>query len=124
MAGGAAWSFVAGFGADLHVLEKVMERFLGRYEELGKEIGELVDKKNAAYGDAFNRAGVILKELYPKGIAPEQYNDVLAMIRVIDKLFRIATDKDAFGENPWQDIAGYAILKSLMAPGSEALKRV
>jgi hypothetical protein len=99
-------------------------RFPGVYEELGQEIGELVDKKNAAYGDSFNRSGVILKELYPKGIAPEQYNDVLAMIRIIDKLFRIATNKDAFGENPWQDIAGYAILKSLMAPGSEALNRV
>ena len=32
------------------------------------------------------------------------------MVRVIDKMFRIATDKDAFGESPWRDICGYAIL--------------
>ena len=32
---------------------------------------------------------------------------MLAITRVVDKLFRIANRKDAFGENPWQDIAGY-----------------
>lgn len=90
-----------------------MERFPGRYEELGKEIGELVDKKNAAYGDSFNKSGEILRILYSQGIKPDQYDDVMAIIRVIDKFFRIATDKDAFGENPWQDISGYALLKSL-----------
>jgi len=41
-------------------------------------------------------------------------NDVLLdhnLLRVIDKLFRIASQKEAFGENPWQDIAGYGLLK-------------
>jgi len=88
-------------------------KFPGRYEELGKEIGELVDKKNAAYGDSFNKSGNILRQLFPKGISPDHYDDALAMVRIIDKMFRIATDKDAFGESPWQDIAGYAILKAL-----------
>lgn len=98
-------------------------RFPGKYEELGKEIGELVDKKNAAYGDSFNKSGNILRELYPKGIRPDQYDDAMGIVRVIDKMFRIATDKAAFGENPWQDIGGYGILKSL-APCSEAQKGV
>jgi hypothetical protein len=35
---------------------------------------------------------------------------MLAVTRIVDKLFRIATDKDAFGENPFKDIAGYGIL--------------
>ena len=35
---------------------------------------------------------------------------MLAMTRIIDKLFRIATHKDAFGESPFKDIAGYGIL--------------
>lgn len=86
--------------------------FPGKYEEIGKEIGALVDKKNAAYGDSFNKSGEILKLLFPKGIAPEQYEDMLFIVRNIDKLFRLATSKDAFGENPCRDIAGYAILKS------------
>ena len=82
------------------------------YEEEGQKIGKLVDKKNHAYGDSFRLSGDILKVLYPKGIKSEQYNDMLAVVRVIDKIFRIATDRDALGEDPWGDIAGYAILRA------------
>lgn len=80
------------------------------FENIGKNIGKLVDEKNAAYGSSFAEAHKILSVLYPDGIKPEQYTDALAIIRVIDKLFRIATAKDAFGESPWKDIAGYGIL--------------
>ncbi len=81
------------------------------YEEIGRTIGALVDEKNKAYGSSFQFAGEILKVLYPDGIRPDQYPDMLYITRVIDKLFRIATSKDAFGENPAQDIAGYSILQ-------------
>lgn len=80
------------------------------YEDIGTKIGKLVDVKNKAYGNSFSKSGELLKVLYPYGIAPEQYDDMLAIVRVIDKMFRIATNKDAFGESPWGDIAGYAIL--------------
>ena len=80
------------------------------YIEIAEEIGSLVEEKNAAYGSSFAESYKILSVLYPNGIKPEQYTDALAIIRVIDKLFRIATDKDAFGESPWNDIAGYSIL--------------
>ena len=80
------------------------------YEKIGKEIGELVQEKNEAYGDSFGQACKILEVLYPEGIAPSQYRDALAITRVIDKLFRLANKKDAFGESPWRDICGYAIL--------------
>jgi hypothetical protein len=73
-------------------------------------IGRLVDEKNAAYGDSFSRSGEILERLYPNGIRPEQYRDALGVVRVIDKLFRIATKKDAFGESPWDDVAGYGVV--------------
>lgn len=78
--------------------------------ETAKAIGQLVEEKNRAYGDSFARSGEIMKVLYPKGIQPEQYEDMLGIVRVLDKLFRIATDKDAFGESPWRDVAGYGIL--------------
>ena len=84
----------------------------GKYEHIGTEIGRLVDEKNRAYGDAFNKAGDFLKILYPDGVKPDQYDDMLAIVRVFDKLMRIANQKEAFGENPWRDIAGYGILKS------------
>lgn len=82
------------------------------YEEIGRTIGQLVDLKNKAYGNSFHHAGEILKFLYPNGVRPDQYQEMLYTCRVIDKLFRIATAKDAFGENPAQDIAGYSILMS------------
>jgi len=85
------------------------------YELAGEEIGKLVSEKNAAYGSSFAESHKILEVLYPNGIAPHQFTDALAIIRVIDKLFRIATNKDAFGESPWQDIAGYGILGMVKA---------
>lgn len=80
------------------------------FRRVAAEIGDLVAEKNAAYGSSFERAGEILRVLYPSGIAPEQYGDALAIVRVIDKLFRIATRKDAFNESPWRDVAGYGVL--------------
>lgn len=74
------------------------------------EIGRLVTEKNKAYGNSFVESAKILKILYPDGIKPEQYIDALSMVRIIDKQFRIANKKDAFGENPWMDINGYSLL--------------
>ena len=81
------------------------------FEEVGAGIGRLVLEKNKAYGDSFARSGDVLKILYPNGIRLDQYKDMLALIRIIDKLFRIATSKDSFKEDPYTDIAGYCILK-------------
>jgi hypothetical protein len=80
------------------------------YREIGEEIGKLVQIKNDAYGDSFAKSGLILETLYPNGIRPDQYKDALGVVRVVDKLFRIATRKNAFGESPWADVAGYGIL--------------
>lgn len=86
------------------------EKQMSKYERIGQEIGQLVFEKQIAYGDSFGNAGAMLKILYPLGIRVDQYNDALAVVRIIDKLFRIANEKDAFGENPYKDIAGYGIL--------------
>ena len=80
------------------------------YVDISNQVGTLVQDKNKAYGDSFGQACKILEVLYPDGIKPNQYRDVLAITRVIDKLFRIANKKDAFGESPWRDICGYAVL--------------
>lgn len=83
---------------------------MAEYSVIGKEIGKLVQTKNKAYGDSFHQTGKVLAILYPNGVMVEQFDDLLAVTRVIDKLFRVATDKNAFNESPWKDIAGYAIL--------------
>lgn len=84
----------------------------GVYEAIGKSIGALVDEKQDAYGDSFGKSGDVLRILYPDGVSPEKYDDMLAVVRIVDKLFRIATDAAAFGESPYKDIAGYGILGS------------
>lgn len=81
-----------------------------KYVDVATEIGKLITEKQAAYGDAFGKAQEVLKVFYPNGIPVEKLADALTVVRVVDKLFRIATDKNAFNEDPWQDIAGYAIL--------------
>jgi hypothetical protein len=74
------------------------------------EIGDLVTAKNAAYGDSFAKCGEFLRLLWPEGIPVSQYGDALCMCRIFDKQMRVATRKDAFGESPYRDIAGYGIL--------------
>jgi hypothetical protein len=80
------------------------------YIKIASELGKLVKDKQHAYGDSFNKSAQIIKILYPDGIKPENYKDLLTITRIIDKLFRIATRKDAFGESPYRDIAGYSLL--------------
>jgi len=81
-----------------------------RFAQIATALGALVTKKNKAYGDSARISGEIMRILYPNGIAVEQIQDALLVVRIIDKLSRIATDQDAFGEPPFADIAGYGIL--------------
>jgi len=80
------------------------------FRDLGIEVGELVAEKQRQYGNAFGESYHILKVLYPNGIAVNQYEDVLCIIRIIDKLFRIATNSTNLEESPYRDIAGYGLL--------------
>lgn len=80
------------------------------FKDAGQFVGELVTEKNKAYGNSFKTAKEALKILYPNGIKPEQYEDVLLITRIWDKLMRIANQKEAFEESPYVDIAGYSLL--------------
>lgn len=81
-----------------------------KFTDAAKEVASLVVEKQKAYGDSFGKSGQVMTLLYPAGIPVEKMDDALTVVRVVDKLFRIATKKDAFGENPWKDIMGYALL--------------
>jgi hypothetical protein len=82
----------------------------GVYQEIGSSLGALVDKKNEAYGNSFLEVEQFMCLLYPDGITPEQYTDVLCLVRIFDKMKRIATAKGAFEESPYLDLAGYGLL--------------
>jgi hypothetical protein len=83
---------------------------LKNLKDISIELGSLLEEKNRSYGSAFSKSSEILKILYPAGVQPDQYTDLLLTTRILDKLFRIANDKSAFNEEPWKDIAGYGLL--------------
>ncbi|MDF2499317.1 MAG: hypothetical protein K0Q77_31 [Anaerosporomusa subterranea] len=87
-----------------------MDQAQGRFQAIGNRIGQLVDQKDKAYGEAITTVEGVLRILYPGGINLEQFKDALIIVRILDKFSRIAKgDKKAFGENPWADCAGYSI---------------
>lgn len=73
-----------------------------------QELQETLLSKRKDYGNSFNDAPSILLKLYPNGITTDSYEDLLTIVRILDKLYRIANKADT--EDPWRDIAGYAIL--------------
>ncbi len=86
-------------------------RIIGPREEIGREVGAISDEKGRAYGDSISATMGVMNVIYPEGISVESYESSLVVIRIIDKLNRIANGSlDAFSEDPWLDIAGYAIL--------------
>ena len=91
-------------------------------EQTARVIGETTVRKNAIYGDSVQRVEQALLSLAPNGIATEQYGDLLLLTRILDKCCRIAnrvTDED---ENPYADIAGYAIM-GIVAEARERMER-
>lgn len=83
------------------------------FTELANNIGKLVEEKNKAYGSAFDKAGDFLTVLYPDGIKPDQYKDMLCIVRVFDKLMRIATSYQGTEEKKveaYSDLMGYGLL--------------
>ena len=80
------------------------------YVDTANQIGQLLVVKNDAYGHSFRDSGKVMNLLYPNGINADQMADALCLVRMVDKMFRIANNKDALGESPYRDLAGYAIL--------------
>ena len=80
------------------------------YEGLAKGVADLVYEKQIAYGDSFGKSGQVMKVLFPDGIPADKMDDALVIVRIVDKLFRIANQKEAFNENPYKDIMGYGLL--------------
>jgi len=87
-----------------------------KFLDLATDIAKLVNEKDKAYGSAFELSGKIVEILFPNGVKPSQYSNLLAITRVIDKLVRIANtdDIDPMGEDPWMDILGYGLLATFV----------
>lgn len=80
------------------------------FAEIAEQLGKLVIEKNEAYGSAYALCATFLELLFPQGVHPTRYTDMLLLVRMFDKQMRIARRKDAFGESPYRDLAGYSVL--------------
>jgi hypothetical protein len=85
-------------------------RVPGKFETVGTSIGSLVDEKNTAYGNAVNKLSDLLTSFYPDGIKPVHYKSLGVIVRILDKLRRIANNPSGDNKDNWNDIAGYSIL--------------
>ena len=82
------------------------------YKKVALEAAELVASKNIAYGDSLSKMAQILELLYGKSIPKEKYEDLHYIIRILDKISRVASgNKTAFKEDPFEDIMGYCLNK-------------
>lgn len=80
------------------------------YQKIADQIAGILREKNKSYGDSYGKSPEFLRLLYPNGVTPEQYPDLLFVVRIFDKLMRIASQKDAFNEDAFLDICGYSTL--------------
>ncbi len=88
------------------------EKFYNAVKQVSSEISELLAQKNEAYGDSFHSTGKVMAILYPDGIPANKVKDALIIVRILDKITRIAKgNKAAFGESPYRDICGYSTLE-------------
>jgi len=72
----------------------------------------VVEEKNREYGSAFQKVSEILNILFPNGIPTSKYHDVAILVRVLDKICRIASANDKnVKKDAWLDITGYGLLR-------------
>ena len=94
--------------------DEKIERKANRLRQVGLEGTRHTILKNRMYGDAVRKTTDILHTLYPEGIRPDQYPDLLLLLRVQDKMVRIASytpeRREEDDESPWADVRGYGIL--------------
>lgn len=85
-----------------------------KFASLGAQVGHLVDAKQTQYGDSVGKTAKILSILFPEGIRPYQYSDLQLIVRILDKIARLAQrgadGEDLGGESPFRDLAGYGLL--------------
>lgn len=95
----------------------------GKYEKIGQQLGAKTDEKALAYGkDALQKSGDLLRHFLknykqPDGsylIPNDLIGHICTQVRIMDKQSRIFNNPtaDLMGENPYADIAGYAIQMS------------
>lgn len=93
------------------------------FRKTAYELSSLLVDKDKKYGDAYTKVEQIMEIIYPNGIPIGHYKYALTLVRMLDKVCRVANkvNIDDDDEDPMRDIAGYA-LKFLANRDYEKLK--
>ena len=112
------------YKGDEEMKNKVEYQTDGYFETKGKSLGELIDKKQEAYGDSVGKTGKLIRiflsdYLQEDGtykISEELLDNILLQVRIIDKQNRIFSNPkaDKMDESPYTDISGYGLLGERM----------
>jgi hypothetical protein len=120
-------SFIPGVGPEAETAGT--QRTKVNHELLAQDIGAKVDRKSEAYNaggkDAVAKMADILKIHFPDGVKPEQYRDLCLIVRIEDKICRIASgNKKAFNESPYDDITGYGLRGAMLDREEDMEKKI
>jgi len=80
-----------------------------KFKEIADKIGSMVEEKNVQYGDSYANTQKFLDILYPESIPVEKFSDIVCIIRIFDKLKKVAAQVESDEENPYADLIGITI---------------
>ena len=88
-----------------------MSEFEHSLDMVNERVFNTVMSKNKTYGNSYSKSATLLAILYPS-IGIHQYVDAHVIIRMLDKLSRIASGDIEVEQklDAWIDLAGYAML--------------
>lgn len=78
--------------------------------ERGQKIGATVEAKSKQYAGTTEVAAGMMLCLFPEGIPTEKMGSALLLVRICDKMGRIAQGDGTGDEDAWGDIAGYGLI--------------
>jgi hypothetical protein len=84
------------------------------FQDIALETADTLVLKDKAYGSSFNKTAEFLKLLFPDGVVDDQYSHLMYIVRVLDKIGRIANCSLLPPEegvlDAYKDINGYTTL--------------
>jgi len=81
------------------------------FEGIALELSSMLEDKNRKYGDSYAKMAHVLPLFFPNGVPADKLLDAIFILRIVDKLMRIASNQPDEDEDPIKDVAGYAILR-------------
>lgn len=78
------------------------------FENVAKQIVDSVKAAERETGNCFTKSTEVIRILFPAGIPPGKEQEVASMLRIIDKMFRIANNPGSTATE-WQVLSAYAL---------------